>query len=60
MEERVTEEFVSGFCKQQNQSRRVICEVELHEDGTKEVLSSDCAFGRCEHSKSCLLMKNIL
>lgn len=60
MEENITEEFVSGFCKVQNQSRMVICEVQTHEDGTKEVLSSDCAWGKCEHSRTCLLMGQIL
>ena len=39
----VDEMFVSGFCKMQNQSRMVICEVRTRNDGTKEILSSDCA-----------------
>lgn len=60
MEETVTEEFVSGFCKLQNQSRMVICEVQVGEDGKKEVLSSDCAWGKCEHSRTCLLMGQIV
>ena len=32
------EEFVSGFCKMQNQTRMVICETLLLENGKKEVL----------------------
>lgn len=60
MEENVTEEFVSGFCKLQNQSRMVICEVCVKEDGAKEILSSDCAWGKCEHSRTCLLMGQIV
>lgn len=52
----ITEEIVSGFCKAQNQTRSVFCELEEQEDGSRELLSSDCAFGTCEHSKSCLLM----
>lgn len=60
MENRIEEEFVSGFCKMQNQTRMVICEIEEKEDGSREVLSSDCAYGKCEHSKDCLLMGKIL
>lgn len=55
----ITEEFVSGFCKAQNQTRMVICEFEVCEDGSKTLLSSDCAYGKCEHSKDCLLMGKI-
>ena len=55
----VDEMFVSGFCKMQNQSRMVICEVRTRDDGTKEILSSDCAWGTCEHSRTCLLMGQI-
>lgn len=55
----VDEMFVSGFCKMQNQSRMVICEVRIRNDGTKEILSSDCAWGKCEHSRTCLLMGQI-
>lgn len=55
----IDEEFVSGFCKMQNQPRMVICEVRTRRDGTKEILSSDCAWGKCEHSRICLLMRQI-
>lgn len=55
----VDEMFVSGFCKMQNQSRMVICEVRTRNDGTKEILFSDCAWGKCEHSRTCLLMGQI-
>lgn len=55
----IQEEFVSGFCKMQNQSRMVICETRIQKDGTKEILSSDCAWGACEHSRTCLLMGQI-
>lgn len=59
MNEYTEEEFLSGFCKLQNQTRTVICELERKTDGTKEIVSSDCAYGKCEHSKSCLLMGQI-
>ncbi|MCD7736285.1 MAG: ubiquinone biosynthesis protein UbiE [Lachnospiraceae bacterium] len=52
-----TEEFISGFCKKQNQTRTVLCEFEIAEDGSRVFLSSDCAYGKCEHSGDCLLMK---
>lgn len=58
MEERISEEFVSGFCKAQNQTRMVVCEFEELEDGSRRLLSSDCAYGKCEHSRDCLLMRN--
>lgn len=60
MEERITEEVISGFCKQQNQTRMVICEIEELPDGKKRVLSSDCAYGKCEHSGDCLLMGQLV
>ncbi len=60
MEENISEEFISGFCKAQNQTRMVICEIETGEDGKKTVVSSDCAYGRCEHSRDCLLMRQVL
>ncbi len=55
----VTEEFLTGFCKLQNQTRIVICEVEKRSDGRQELISSDCCYGKCEHSKDCLLMGQI-
>lgn len=60
MEEKITEEFVSGFCKVQNQTRMVICELEELPDGTKKLLSSDCAYGKCEHTGDCLLMGQLM
>ena len=59
MAEMITEEFISGFCKAQNQTRMVVCELEKMEDGSIKLLSSDCAYGKCEHSKDCLLMGQI-
>lgn len=55
----ITEEFISGFCKAQNQTRMVICEIEQMEDGSRQLLSSDCAYGKCEHSQNCLLMRQL-
>lgn len=57
MEDDVIEEFLSGFCKAQNQTRMVFCELERLPDGSRRLLSSDCAYGRCEHSRDCLLMR---
>ncbi|MCI6866550.1 MAG: ubiquinone biosynthesis protein UbiE [Lachnospiraceae bacterium] len=59
MKSEITEEFISGFCKAQNQTRMVVCELEKLEDGSIKLLSSDCAYGKCEHSKDCLLMGQI-
>lgn len=55
----IREEFISGFCKQQNQTRMVICEVKKRQDGSRVLVSSDCAYGVCEHSRSCTLMEQI-
>lgn len=52
-----TEEFISGFCKKQNQTRIVICEFGFCEDNSRKLLYADCDYGKCEHSKGCLLMK---
>lgn len=59
MAKEITEEFISGFCKMQNQTRTVICEMEIQEDGSRKLYSSDCAYGACEHSGDCLLMGQI-
>ena len=59
MEHEITEEFISGFCKAQNQSRSLICEMEVMPDGSKKLLSTDCAYGKCEHTGDCLLMKQL-
>lgn len=59
MSEQITELFVSGFCKLQNQTRMVICEVEEQSNGTKQLISSDCAYGRCEHTGDCRLMGQV-
>lgn len=53
------EVILTGFCKMQNQTRMVICEVAYGEKGEIEVLSSDCAYGACSHTKDCLLMGRI-
>ena len=53
----ITEEFVSGFCKAQNQTRMVICEYRQEAGGTRIFLDSDCAYGACPHSGECVLMK---
>ena len=58
--EEFTEEFYSGFCKAQNQTRMVVCEFELLPDGERRLLESDCAYGKCAHSAECLLMKQAL
>ncbi len=53
------EMFVSGFCKAQNQSRMVLCEVRVDAQGTVQILDTDCAWGKCPHSDGCLLMENV-
>ena len=37
----------------------ILPELEKLEDGSIKLLSSDCAYGKCEHSKDCLLMGQI-
>ncbi|WP_283681085.1 ubiquinone biosynthesis protein UbiE [Parablautia sp. Marseille-Q6255] len=59
MEENISEEFVSGFCKAQNQTRMVVCEFEEDETGRRHLTGADCAYGKCEHSRDCLLMGKI-
>ncbi|MCD7884625.1 MAG: ubiquinone biosynthesis protein UbiE [Lachnospiraceae bacterium] len=51
-----TEEFISGFCKKQNQTRMVFCEFECSADGRRTLLSTDCDYGKCEHSQTCALV----
>lgn len=52
------EMFVSGFCKAQNQTRMVLCEVQRDSDGNVQIMDTDCAYGKCPHTKDCLLMKD--
>ncbi len=54
------EQFVSGFCKAQNQSRMVECIFEVAADGSRRLTETDCAYGNCPHTDDCLLMKNVL
>lgn len=56
----IVEEFVNGFCKAQNQSRMVLCEFREEPDGTRTFLESDCAFGKCSHSRQCQLMAQVV
>ena len=60
MAEMITEEFISGFCKTQNQTRMVVCEIEHRADGSSVLVSTDCAYGKCEHSRDCLLVRQII
>lgn len=55
----IIEEFINGFCKAQNQSRMVLCEFQVEEDGTKTFLESDCAYGTCSYSRQCQLMAGV-
>ena len=56
-QEEIEEAFFSGFCKAQNQSRTVLCEVIKKQDKVTQILSTDCSYGPCPHSKACLLLK---
>lgn len=53
------EEFVSGFCKAQNQTRTVLCEFDIDETGKRMLADSDCAYPDCPHAGGCLLMGQI-
>ena len=48
------EKFVSGYCRQLDNSRMV--EVIL-EDG--EIIEIDCCYGNCIHQGNCLIAKEI-
>ncbi len=54
------EQFVSGFCKAQNQTRMVMCIIKTQEDGSRQITETDCAYGDCPHTGDCLLMQNVL
>ncbi len=54
--EEYSEELISGFCKTQNETRRVFCEYEL-QDGKWVLTGSDCCFTGCEHFKTCVVMQ---
>lgn len=52
----VTEQFISGFCKSQNQTRTVLCEYEQMEAGCA-LISMDCFFEGCEHYAACVIAR---
>ncbi|MCD2493038.1 ubiquinone biosynthesis protein UbiE [Lacrimispora sp. NSJ-141] len=56
MDDDLIEEMFSGFCKTFNETRTVICEF-VKRDGQIRLESAGCAYGKCPHSKMCLLMK---
>jgi hypothetical protein len=57
MKAKIREEFFSGFCREQNQTRMVACEFEELEDGSIRLYSSDYSYGECTFTGDCLLMK---
>lgn len=56
--EEIREEFLSGFCRQQNQGRTVTCEFQI--TGAGAILSFvDCGYKDCVHKGSCLIAEQI-
>ena len=53
----IDELFLSGFCKAQNQTRTVLCEVEVSADGGRKIVSADCAYPDCAHSRECVVYR---
>jgi hypothetical protein len=47
------EEFISGYCRTQDQSRMVAVEIE---DGE---LSVDCSYGACPYEENCTIAQRI-
>ena len=47
------EEFISGYCRAQDQSRMVAVEIE---DGE---LSADCSYGNCPYEDRCTIASRI-
>lgn len=48
------EQIFSGFCRQQDQTRRVFFSYELTESGRK-ISDSDCSFFGCPFTDSCTI-----
>lgn len=57
-EQEPREEFVSGFCRVQNQGRTVTCELKKEEQGWM-ISWVDCGFPNCLHKGSCQIAKEI-
>ena len=47
------EEFISGYCRTQDQSRMVAVEIE---DGE---ITVDCSFGNCPYEENCTIAQRI-
>ena len=47
------EEFISGYCRTQDQSRMVAAEIE---DGE---LTADCSFGNCPYEDRCTIAQRL-
>lgn len=54
----IKEEFLSGFCRQQNQGRSVTCEFQITEEGAR-LSFVDCGYKNCVHKGSCLIAGQI-
>ena len=53
------EEFFTGYCKAHNTMQTICCEYSVDSDGYS-LLSVDCDFERCVHSKNCDVVKKAL
>lgn len=58
IDDEITEEMFSGFCKTFNETRTVICEFEKT-DGGLRLSHADCAYERCSHRETCLVMQPV-
>lgn len=54
----IMEEMLQGYCRSMDQSRIVTCEYHI-EMNQKVYEYTDCAFGKCVHSDTCVLMKSV-
>ncbi len=54
----IIEEMVQGYCRASDHSRIITCEVN-ETNGERVLEYTDCAYGKCVHSKTCKLMEEV-
>lgn len=54
----ILEDMLQGYCRSMDHSRIVTCEYRI-ERNRKVYEYTDCAFGSCVHSDTCMLMEPV-
>ena len=59
IDDEITEEMFSGFCKTFNETRDCDLRTLKKTDGGLRLSHADCAYERCSHRETCLVMQPV-